>query len=102
MAVPRALETRFLVISTMFALIALVVVAVDDSQLQRFSRTEIHMAVDFEVVLYAADEKKANEAIDKAMARIAALDKALSDYDSDSELSKLSESSGRPVGAPAG
>lgn len=51
------------------------------------------MGVDFEVVLYAPDEKRAAQAIDAAMVRIAALDKALSDYDLESELSKLSVTS---------
>ena len=61
--------------------------------LTRYSRTELHMGVEFEVVLYAADAAKADEALTKAMARIAALDKTLSDYDPESELSKLSETS---------
>jgi len=61
--------------------------------LERYARSEVHMAVDFDVVLYAADADKADEALTKAMARIAELDKCLSDYDPDSELSKLSETS---------
>src|SRR5262245_12478046 len=82
-------------------LVALVLIAQaaaadqDEPPLMRFSRSEVHMAVDFEVVLYAADAKFADEALSKAMARIAALDKTLSDYDPDSELSKLSETSTR-------
>src|SRR5262249_43963864 len=46
-----------------------------------------------EVVLYANDANKAGEALTKVMQRIAELDKRLSDYDLDSELSKLSETS---------
>src|SRR5262245_29996016 len=61
--------------------------------LQRYSRTEMHMGVEFEVVLYAETAAAADDALTKAMARIAALDKALSDYDLESELSKLSETS---------
>src|SRR5215831_7981301 len=72
-------------------LIALSGAATAQEALQRFSRSEVHMAVDFEVVLYASDAAKANEALSKAMQRIADLDKRLSDYDLDSELSKLSE-----------
>jgi len=60
---------------------------------QRYSRTEIHMGVEFEVVLYAADEAQAGAALSKAMARIAALDTALSDYELESELSRLSATS---------
>src|SRR5262249_47148011 len=65
-------------------------------ELQRFSRTELHMGVEFEVVLYSNDARLAEQALAKAMARIAALDRALSDYDPESELSKLSETSTVP------
>jgi thiamine biosynthesis lipoprotein len=63
------------------------------AELQRFARTELHMGVEFEVILYAADAAQADAALTKAMARVAALDKALSDYDLESELSKLSATS---------
>ena len=59
------------------------------------------MGVEFEVVLYAPEAAKAAEALTKAMARIAALDKRLSDYDPESELSKLSETSVVSGPAPA-
>jgi thiamine biosynthesis lipoprotein len=62
-------------------------------ELQRFSRSELHMGVEFEVVLYARDAAAGEAAIGKAMARVADLDKTLSDYEADSELSKLSETS---------
>lgn len=58
--------------------------------LARYARAEAHMGVEFEVVLYAGDAQRADEAIGKAMARIAELDQTLSDYDLESELSKLS------------
>src|SRR5439155_10877558 len=74
-------------------LIALPGAAAGEEALQRFSRSEVHQAVDFEIVLYASDANKADDALTKAMARIAELDKRLSDYDLDSELSKLSETS---------
>src|SRR5689334_25026152 len=64
-----------------------------DERLERFSRSEPHMGVEFEVVLYAKDAAAGETAIAKAMARVAELDKTLSDYDSESELSKLSETS---------
>jgi thiamine biosynthesis lipoprotein len=64
-----------------------------DQPLKQYSRREVHMGVDFEVVLFAADEEQATKAINSAMARIAALDRALSDYDLESELSKLSATS---------
>jgi thiamine biosynthesis lipoprotein len=74
-------------------LIALPAGSAGQEALQLFSRSEVHMAVDFEVVLYTSDAAMADKALTKAMARIAELDKRLSDYDLDSELSKLSETS---------
>ena len=67
---------------------------------ERYARTELHMGVEFEVILYADDAEKANDTISRAMSRIAALDKALSDYDLDSELSKLSQTSVNSVAPP--
>lgn len=64
-----------------------------EPELKRFSRVEPHMGVEFEAVLYAADESDAEAALTAAMVRIAELDKKLSDYDLQSELSKLSETS---------
>lgn len=60
------------------------------AELQRFSQTEPHMGVEFEVVLYAADENSAKAALQAAFSRIAELDTKLSDYSLTSELSKLS------------
>ncbi|MDX1948094.1 MAG: FAD:protein FMN transferase [Pirellulaceae bacterium] len=74
-------------------------IAAAEPSLTRFSRTGVHMGVEFEAVAYAPDEAAANGAFDKAFARIAALDKALSDYSPESELTRLSETStipGRP------
>lgn len=69
-----------------------------DEALERFSRTELHMGVEFEVVLYAADAAAGETAIARVMERIAEVDKILSDYEADSELSKLSETSVAPKG----
>lgn len=63
-------------------------------EMQRFAKTEFHMAVDFEVVLYAQDEAAANLAFAAAFARIAELNRKLSDYDPESELSRLSARAG--------
>ena len=57
-----------------------------------FSRPE--MGVPFRIVLYAATEVEADTAANAAFARIAQLNDILSDYDPDSELSKLSRTSG--------
>jgi len=52
------------------------------------------MGLDFRVTLYAPDEATARTAATAAYARIAELNRVLSDYDPDSELSRLSQSSG--------
>ncbi|MEX2176319.1 MAG: FAD:protein FMN transferase [Pirellulaceae bacterium] len=51
------------------------------------------MGVEFEVVLYAPSQEQASAALDQAFARIAQLDRSLSDYDPASELSRLSATS---------
>jgi len=52
------------------------------------------MGVPFRIVLYAKTELEAKTASDVAFARIKQLNDILSDYDPDSELSKLSRTSG--------
>jgi FAD:protein FMN transferase len=77
-------------VAWMLAMLALAGTGRGDESLKRFSRTEIHMGVDFEVVLYAPDGATADRGLDAAMARIAELDSVLSDYKPESELSRLS------------
>jgi len=62
--------------------------------LQRFLYEKAEMGLPFRITLYAPDEKTAKEATDAAYARIAQLNSVLSDYDPDSELSRLSRTSG--------
>jgi thiamine biosynthesis lipoprotein len=68
---------------------------VPDRALQRFEFRQPHMGVPFRIVLYATNETHAKIASDAAFARIAELNAKLSDYDLDSELSKLSRNSGQ-------
>jgi thiamine biosynthesis lipoprotein len=75
--------------------------AAEPQNLSRFERTGVHMGVEFEVVLFSEDKVQAEHALDKAFARIAQLDQKLSDYDLQSELSKLSQTSDLAPGAPA-
>ncbi|HZZ27567.1 MAG TPA: FAD:protein FMN transferase [Pirellulales bacterium] len=63
------------------------------NSLVRFTFTENHMGAPWKIVLYAADETVANRAAQAAYARIEELNRILSDYDSDSELSRLSATS---------
>ncbi len=62
--------------------------------LQRFTFTEPHMGTTVRIVLYASDEMAAKRAADAAFARIAELNKILSDYDPDSELMRLCKAGG--------
>jgi len=59
------------------------------SELQRFSRTEYLMGVDFSIDLYARSEMDADRAFKAAFLRIADLEQCLSNYRADSELSQL-------------
>jgi thiamine biosynthesis lipoprotein len=65
----------------------------DVTQLQRFEFEEPQMGVPFRMVLYATNEVHAEKAADAAFRRIAELNASMSDYETDSELSKLSRSS---------
>ncbi|HEX3999866.1 MAG TPA: FAD:protein FMN transferase [Pirellulales bacterium] len=59
--------------------------------LQRFEFTEMHMAVNFRIVMYAPDEAAAKQAAGAAFARVKQIDGIMSDYDSGSELCRLSD-----------
>lgn len=52
------------------------------------------MAIPFRIVLYARDGQQATNAAQAAFARIHALNGSLSDYDPESELSRLSQTAG--------
>jgi len=52
------------------------------------------MGVPFRIVLYAPEKISADAAVDAAFARIKQLNDSLSDYDTDSELSRLSQTAG--------
>ena len=71
-------------------------------RLVRFEFEETHMASPFKIVLYSTDAATARRASRAAFDRIAALNTILSDYDPESELSRLSQSAGKgpvPVSA---
>jgi FAD:protein FMN transferase len=65
--------------------------------LRRFEFEETHMASPFNIVLYSTDETTARRASRKAYDRIAQLNAVLSDYDPESELSRLCRSAGGPA-----
>lgn len=68
--------------------------AVKTPPLSRYEFDEPQMGVPFRMVLYARTKEAANLASAAAFARIEELNDILSDYDSESELSKLSRTSG--------
>jgi thiamine biosynthesis lipoprotein len=71
-------------------------------ELSRFSATQLHMGVQFSIVLYAPDKEAANRAFRAAFARIGELDGILSDYKEESELSRLSAAAPHERGVPVG
>ncbi len=60
------------------------------------------MGLPFRIVLYAPDKISADAAAEAAYARIKQLNDILSDYDTDSELSRLSQTSGSDRAVPVG
>ncbi len=76
----------------------LTVAGLADTNLTRYEKTQIHMGMSFGVVLYAPDEAVANRAFSAAFARIEALNGIFSDYDTDSEVSRLCDQA--PTAAP--
>jgi thiamine biosynthesis lipoprotein len=68
--------------------------------LQKFVFEKAEMGLPFRVSLYAADEATAKAAADAAFERVAVLNSILSDYDPDSELSRLSRTAGQGKAVP--
>jgi thiamine biosynthesis lipoprotein len=65
-----------------------------NSALTRYTYGKPEMGVPFRFVLYATNQTQADAAADAAFARIQKLNDIMSDYDPESELSKLSGTSG--------
>jgi FAD:protein FMN transferase len=65
--------------------------------LARYEFTRVEMALPFRIVLFAPNSLAASNAAASAFDRIHQLNAILSDYDSDSELSRLSQSSGQDL-----
>lgn len=72
----------------------------DELHRYRFKRTLMGAAVN--LTLYAPQERSANLAAEAAYDRIAQLDRILSDYKPDSELSKLNDTAGTGRAVPVG
>ena len=69
-------------------------VAALDPPLTRYEYAEPHMGTLVRIVLYAPDEATAKKAAKAAFERIAELNRSMSDYLDDSEITRLSKSSG--------
>lgn len=72
----------------------------DATSLVRFESTQPQMGLPFRIVLYAPTATAATNATRAAFARIAQLNDVLSDYDTDSELSRLSRTAGEGRAVP--
>jgi thiamine biosynthesis lipoprotein len=86
------------------AIVALLLFAGCASQkpasLQRFEFERAQMGLPFRIVLYESDPARATNAAEAVWARIADLNSKLSDYEENSELSRLSRTSGSGVAVP--
>ena len=70
------------------------------AELSRFEFMQPQMGLPFRIVLYAPDNATAESAATAAFKRIAQLNGSLSDYEPDSELSKLSRTAGQGQAVP--
>ena len=84
---------KFSVLSVLLLLVTSC--TVENHQLFSFSARK--MGVDFRIDLYAIDKKSAERAVEKAFQRIDEINQSMSDYIVDSELWKISESSGKKI-----
>ncbi|HEY9174909.1 MAG TPA: FAD:protein FMN transferase [Verrucomicrobiae bacterium] len=66
----------------------------------RFEFTQPQMGVPFRMVFYAPDAPTASNAAQAAFARVAALNRVMSDYEDDSELTQLSRTAGSGRAVP--
>ncbi len=83
-----------------FAALAIAALARARAAETRFIFEKAEMGVPFRITLYAADEAGARAASDAAFERVEVLNSILSDYDPDSELSRLSQTSGQGRAVP--
>jgi len=70
------------------------------ADLQRYEYERPEMGMAFRIVLYATNQVAGKEAAEAAFGRIKQLNDIMSDYDEDSELSRLSKTSGQSREVP--
>ena len=73
--------------------LACLIALISSDDLHRFQAIEPHMGTEFAIAVYAPDHETANKCFGAAFGRVAELNGILSDYDPESELSRLSSSS---------
>lgn len=74
--------------------------SIQPAAVHRFEYTQPQMGLPFRMVLYAMNQSAADVASRAAFARIAEINDIMSDYDTDSELSRLSRTSGEGRAIP--
>ncbi|HTA29549.1 MAG TPA: FAD:protein FMN transferase [Candidatus Cybelea sp.] len=67
---------------------------------ERYEFHQTEMGVPFRIVLYASSQKSADDAAAAAFQRVKQLNDIMTDYDSESELSRLSRTSGQNQAVP--
>ncbi|MEZ6058475.1 MAG: FAD:protein FMN transferase [Planctomycetaceae bacterium] len=77
-----------------------VVASAEASSLVKVTLVEVHMGVPVQITLYAATEEEGERVARLAFRRIAELDAMLSDYQPESELSRLNGTAGSAEGVP--
>ena len=78
----------------MFCWVLLVIQSSVWAERKRFVFLEKQMGADFRMILHAEEEAVAGQAVDAVYRDVQRLNGILSDYQADSELSRLSQSSG--------
>jgi thiamine biosynthesis lipoprotein len=87
-------------VSALLALAGCTALRHETRPLSRFEFTQPQMGLPFRIVLYAPGQASADDAARAAFARISQLNDILSDYDTDSELSRLSRTAGEGRAVP--
>ena len=91
---------RSRLVSLLLLLVAAGCATRPESALKRFEFSEPQMGVPFRIVLYAPDAATAESSARAAFQRVSQLNDILSDYDTDSELSRLSRTAGSGQAVP--
>jgi FAD:protein FMN transferase len=74
--------------------------SISERPADRYEFTSIHMGTQFQIVLYAEEEETAREAARASFERVEELNSIMSDYEEDSELNRLSRTSGSGEAMP--